>query len=70
MLYFPITPCLIRCSSAIPVLVITPWTFANRHRGLRDYDANLDTANLDNLISPARQGFVAVEWGGMSLNRD
>lgn len=42
----------------------------NLNRGLRKYDVNMDTAELANLNSPSRQGFVAVEWGGMSLNKD
>lgn len=37
-------------------------------RGVSAYDARLDTAELDDLQSPFREGFVAVEWGGLSLN--
>ncbi len=37
-------------------------------RGVKSYDAELDTAKLEELQAPAREGFVAVEWGGMNLN--
>ncbi|CBJ27129.1 conserved unknown protein [Ectocarpus siliculosus] len=37
-------------------------------RGAHAYDAELDTAKIEELRSPAREGFVAVEWGGMNLN--
>ncbi|CAM9964639.1 unnamed protein product [Sphacelaria rigidula] len=37
-------------------------------RGLDAYDAELDTAKVDELQAPARKGFVVVEWGGMNLN--
>ena len=34
------------------------------------YEAEFDTAKVDELRAPARKGFVAVEWGGMNLNGD
>lgn len=37
-------------------------------RGIDAYDAELDTAKLEDLRAPGRKGFVAVEWGGMNLN--
>ena len=37
-------------------------------RGVDAYDAELDTAEVEELRAPARKGFVAVEWGGMNLN--
>ncbi|CAM9767413.1 unnamed protein product [Ectocarpus fasciculatus] len=37
-------------------------------RGVDAYDAKLDTAKIEELQAPAREGFVAVEWGGMDLN--
>ncbi|CAM9561094.1 unnamed protein product [Ectocarpus sp. 12 AP-2014] len=37
-------------------------------RGIDAYDAELDTAKIEDLQAPARKGFVAVEWGGMNLN--
>lgn len=38
------------------------------HRGVEAYYAELDNAKVDGLQTPARTGFVAVEWGGMNLN--
>lgn len=32
------------------------------------YDAELDTAKVEELQAPGRNGFVAVEWGGMNLD--
>eukprot|EP00752_Nemacystus_decipiens_P004028 g3689.t1 len=37
-------------------------------RGVKAYDAELDTAKMEELRAPVRKGFVAVEWGGMNLN--
>lgn len=37
-------------------------------RGVSAYDAELDTAEAEDLQAPDRKGFVAVEWGGMNLN--
>ncbi|CAM9229090.1 unnamed protein product [Ectocarpus fasciculatus] len=37
-------------------------------RGVKSYDAELDTAKMEDLRAPGRKGFVAVEWGGMNLN--
>eukprot|EP00752_Nemacystus_decipiens_P004030 g3691.t1 len=37
-------------------------------RGVDAYDAKLNTAKVGDLVAPAREGFVAVEWGGMNLN--
>ncbi|CAM9222621.1 unnamed protein product [Ectocarpus sp. 12 AP-2014] len=37
-------------------------------RGTDAYDAELDTAKMEDLRAPARKGFVAVEWGGLNLN--
>ncbi|CAN0006908.1 unnamed protein product [Ascophyllum nodosum] len=37
-------------------------------RGTNTYEAREVCAELSNLQAPAREGFVAVEWGGMNLN--
>lgn len=37
-------------------------------RGVDAYKAEMDTGNVDQLHGPSREGFVAVEWGGMNLN--
>lgn len=37
-------------------------------RGMKDFDARFDTAKVEELQAPIREGFVAVEWGGMNLN--
>lgn len=38
-------------------------------RGMKAYDAGLDTAKkVEGLQAPDREGFVAVERGGMNLN--
>lgn len=37
-------------------------------RGVKAYDAGLDTAKVEDLQAPGRKGFVTVEWGGMNLN--
>lgn len=34
------------------------------------YEKELDTAEVCDLLAPARKGFVAVEWGGMNLNAE
>lgn len=36
-------------------------------RGMKTYDAQLGTAEMNDLHAPAREGFVAVDWGGMNL---
>lgn len=38
------------------------------YRGVDVYQAELDTAKVEDLRAPASKGFVAVEWGGMDLN--
>ena len=37
-------------------------------RGVKNYETQGESAKLTFLQAPAREGFVAVEWGGMNLN--
>ncbi|CAN0412273.1 unnamed protein product [Ascophyllum nodosum] len=36
--------------------------------GVKNYETQGQSAKLTFLQAPAREGFVAVEWGGMNLN--